>query len=1479
MDAMTRAESVEHSTSSCATSCSHRRRHCRRHHSHHFGRHHVGTVLCLLALVLGPGPVVASLNITQGCQSVTSAGGAGVVTLTEAGTGRQFDPVVTKFVQAGTDYSIEVDTSSFPVNSTVYLQVGGQASALPGFTSCASVGDADRSYGLGIVGVGSVTFQLTASSVPLQDLSVLVEDAPPGSGSLHSAIKYKIEFSSDRSDLRTVRNSIGFDGNASWDESTDHCQWNGVTCTTVELLDRVTELDLSVFDAVPDLTGRLGALKSLELRDGIVPSFAATKLSALGLGDKASLETLAIVDSQLYGQLPVAVATAMSSVNRLDLSGNRLSGRSPDTSAMASATLLQADGFQFVCPLTEAASQDLASTDCAACGYPGVGADTTPPFPNSPAPVPAPSVGDTVNYLCISGFGTRAGANNYSLTCMASTTYTCAASAASECVCLELGCDGLGGTKAVSCAKVVVRSTLVLTGVTPADIEAASAAIKSAIAQLFAANLEIQVSDITLSSASNSSASGSQVTTVVLKVDTVQARSAAVVQTLDDAGVVNNASNTTPMFDALTPHLGSLLSADVNDVTASSGTSSSSSGGIGLGVIAGAAGGGFVLLVLLMWWCCLRGGEDSGKRGSGGSFVRQPSMMGTTARSREWKQMMRQSSVVKLSEQDVAALTFANGTLGRGMSGSISGQPLVQMVERTGGDWGVDDLHLEDNKDLLGETSDFVADGSAAKQANATTMLQLPGAVAGSSGDGHDGGRTSDDDEDAALGFEYITTEPMPSSPTTTVELGGATTEAYTDDGFGFGFGVGSLSPSDPPVPATASAAVSAVLAAAAATPSSGSSSPVAPFGFAGGSPSPSVVDSPALPNKVLAGASSEHQFERIPSDGFGFDSGKSSPTTPTRPAAMSFGGASPSTSSTDLHRPTAASPLGKLEDPPWLARPPGQPPTQPPSWARRPSDTDTASGSSGDGTVARSGSGSLTAGSLSHKRPAPATPTSALAPATPTPTSAPATPTPASAPAPAPLPVRSAGIAVHEPEQYGNQEVVDATEAAKPVLVHPRTWSSIEVLSWLKYHGFKDFVETFYNNGFEGKHLVALTVGSFSGMRKYTTDRVIELIGAIQVLKRDGGWVRPDDDDDDSGGGGGGIGAGGLNPGATLIGPGGIPLSGAGSTATLPGATLPGAGESPQFCDSCYSRPPTVRCNGSCNKFYCDACSDRLHGHLVGAALLPHQLVPLGSNIKKNVMRRSMNFGSNPVSPPGGVGAPRTSMSLQTGASLSPPTNNAVRRLSSSASAGAGGHGVTASNGGSGRSRRGTTSSSGSSGAGVPATALPDDTEDKERARIGYFLTIDINREDCKKLLHPEDGLNGIYILRRSKTRQASYVLSMTCNFKVQHFQIQFERGMYVTQIGHSFRTLEDLVAHFKKQDKDGLPCRLVHACRHYDHVLPAPEEIGTDYEAITPTMKQMQDFRGLKNESTPKKKPYENHEIIEAQARDRASRSNSMW
>ena len=82
-----------------------------------------------------------------------------------------------------------------------------------------------------------------------------------------------------------------------------------------------------------------------------------------------------------------------------------------------------------------------------------------------------------------------------------------------------------------------------------------------------------------------------------------------------------------------------------------------------------------------------------------------------------------------------------------------------------------------------------------------------------------------------------------------------------------------------------------------------------------------------------------------------------------------------------------------------------------------------------------------------------------------------------------------------------------DASGAIKP----PDRWSSIECIMWLKGLKFKDFVDIFYNNGFEGAQLVLLSVDSFKSLRNITPARCQELIDAIDAMRDAGGWHPPE--------------------------------------------------------------------------------------------------------------------------------------------------------------------------------------------------------------------------------------------------------------------------------------------------------------------------------------------------------------------------------
>lgn len=53
------------------------------------------------------------------------------------------------------------------------------------------------------------------------------------------------------------------------------------------------------------------------------------------------------------------------------------------------------------------------------------------------------------------------------------------------------------------------------------------------------------------------------------------------------------------------------------------------------------------------------------------------------------------------------------------------------------------------------------------------------------------------------------------------------------------------------------------------------------------------------------------------------------------------------------------------------------------------------------------------------------------------------------------------------EARQRALEEAAKEAKTSGPPIVHPREWSFNDCVKWLKFHGFKEFVDTFYNNGF----------------------------------------------------------------------------------------------------------------------------------------------------------------------------------------------------------------------------------------------------------------------------------------------------------------------------------------------------------------------------------------------------------------------------
>ncbi|EDQ88459.1 uncharacterized protein MONBRDRAFT_37412 [Monosiga brevicollis MX1] len=261
----------------------------------------------------------------------------------------------------------------------------------------------------------------------------------------------------------------------------------------------------------------------------------------------------------------------------------------------------------------------------------------------------------------------------------------------------------------------------------------------------------------------------------------------------------------------------------------------------------------------------------------------------------------------------------------------------------------------------------------------------------------------------------------------------------------------------------------------------------------------------------------------------------------------------------------------------------------------------------------------------------------------------------------------RSREIARQAREAAMKAAAVKAANEAKR-LRHPREWSFNECVKWLKFHGFADFVDTFYNNGFEGSHLVLLQAQSFAGMRTHTPERVRELIDKIAELKAAGAWTPPSEEEGD----------------LTLA-----PLE----------------EEAPPI-----ELPPVL---------------------------------PLTTDL-------------NPT---------------------------------------------------------------------VEASVSNMDPEALDMARVQYFLTQELGRERSELMLNHGKVADGMFLIRESKTRAGTYVLTMAHAGTIHHFPIErTPTNRLKTNNGHQFADWEELVHFFKTKDREGLPCRLTQACSSYDHMLTMP-------------------------------------------------------
>ena len=417
----------------------------------------------------------------------------------------------------------------------------------------------------------------------------------------------------------------------------------------------------------------------------------------------------------------------------------------------------------------------------------------------------------------------------------------------------------------------------------------------------------------------------------------------------------------------------------------------------------------------------------------------------------------------------------------------------------------------------------------------------------------------------------------------------------------------------------------------------------------------------------------------------------------------------------------------------------------------------------------------------------------------------------------------------------------------------HPREWIGIEVITWLKHHGFKDFIDTFYSNGFEGAQLVQLQVESFAGIRALSRERCQELITAIAALKRQGWWLPPlDETDEDDAGLSEQAASPPLLPGMV---PG--PSEPAAAVAAPPPPRVPSAGASragEPVCEVCQLFPASVRCDGLCNKSICAGCSDYLHNGLPDVSRQRHRLSSISAS-------SSAAAGSARVA--GGAGSTATLFSKPKPAPA-PPASTAASGTRTVAM----------------------------------AYALEGDTEEIETARMQYFLSQRLGRDDAAKLLHNGNCANGEYLVRKSTRETDMYVLSLVYNRKVQHFKVQYRpaTGQFVTNTGLKFDNLALLVAHFKRIEGGGLPCKLTHSSRHYDHLITLPDatsaapprpadedtSFGFGFHADTPEMGRAVpgDDRRPSNASGSSlgrpRRPYENQQIVDQHARTESVRSN---
>ncbi|EGD78868.1 hypothetical protein PTSG_01845 [Salpingoeca rosetta] len=1160
---------------------------------------------------------------------------------------------------------------------------------------------------------------------------------------------------------------------AAWDDVDHQCNWDGITCDTTQ---SVTGISLTSFagtislSMLPSSLANLQNLATLEAPSANLtavspvlaqlPALRVLNLASNPLGPgplpafvwSLPLRQLGVPSTGLRGNLSATgqQVRLRATLDKIDVSGNFLTGPPPvaaNASHTVQLTLQQSGPYLFDCnganaTLDVGASADLTditSTTCTLCGAPYALANLSP----SVFPAPATADNEGVLFTCAPGFLTSTTATAFNLTCQLDGSglpgyYECSAPTPGECRCIEV-------------VDVVLFRDITFT------FSSSHPPLSSFNTTLFVTTLAAAIgaspASIVLRIPPASTSDQTIAARVAVTTQTVSGFTtdplAAVDAALQDATALQTAFSAHAYFSALsgvtvevvvTTSTTTLAPASTTTAPTTAAPNSDSSS-LPIPIIAGVAGGVAFLALLFLVICLISRRRraktnpdivtmvDTGVLPGGSSTGSSTPIQG-----RGDRQVMN-----PLFDDSTAAEGIDGSSTDGGGGGVALNQKRRMVLGNTMGassDTGAQVLQFDDlgDADVATETDDAAAKNAQQRASLVMEKVAGFGFDMGETSDGEtfnldDGGFGDDEDVDVdAFDLDAIAdaetqaaasaTKTPPRKRRSSVGRGGGGASGDEDMEDLTGFGDKSLVHSNP---------------------------------FITGLFPQQPTDVDDDDERLGAG-------ENEATHGFADQSGAEVPPLPAKHEPHSA--ASVETTSTVATTATTATPL---QPPPQLPKEEEEeeeagPPPPPPAKSHTPQDT-VAPQPAATTTTAAAPPPALPAKST----PAPAakakdSPYSSLPPRSKT-ASTSAMDGRASAASVSSVGSPKPGLSRNtsassrlsikrseEDRRAAREARINALKAAKEEakrsqMRHPSQWSFNECVAWLRHHDFKEFVDVFYNNGFEGKHLVALQARSFTGVRSVSQDRVLALIDAIARLKEVGYWVPPDIDDDD---------VDTLAPLEEEEAPSGPPLP----TTPAPPSTLPPSLATPAAPSSSTAAPPPP-------------------------SSLPPSLAQMTPPAPPPTTTLPPRSGPLPPVPAPGPSAPD--------------------------------NGVVGSSG------------SAIGGGGVVGGAV-DTSDAMETARIDYILSQHLTRDDAKALLKFGHGDEGEYLFRASQSSPGAVVLSMCHANTLHNFQIKRQGPLYVTPNGLTFSSLPELVGHFKQHDNAGLPCRLSHACTHYDHLIPKP-------------------------------------------------------